>query len=153
VFDRRRRGPDARRDYPGPSCEAKEGLSLLNGRRHASRCLSLATLERDISGDSADVAASLSLDALAGRPRRVRCADMHARARTTGSCDNGWRGISRHFNEGSRFDESHRSATIRHARAWDALQPPLSDRRYTERCAIRWRRQSHAGVELKQRSR
>src|SRR5579864_7866336 len=44
--------------------EAKEGLSLLNGTQGMLALLSLALHEADILADSADVAASLSLDAL-----------------------------------------------------------------------------------------
>src|SRR5579864_303189 len=44
--------------------EAKEGLSLLNGTQGMLALLSLALAEADVLVDSADVAASLSLDAL-----------------------------------------------------------------------------------------
>src|ERR1700716_4198178 len=44
--------------------EAKEGLSLLNGTQGMLALLSLALHEADVTVDSADVAASLSLDAL-----------------------------------------------------------------------------------------
>src|SRR5438034_5942504 len=47
--------------------EAKEGLSLLNGTQGMLALLSLALREADNLVDSADVAASLSLDALRGR--------------------------------------------------------------------------------------
>src|SRR6202043_1624430 len=48
--------------------EAKEGLSLLNGTQGMLALLSLALSEADVLVDSADVAASLSLDALRGSP-------------------------------------------------------------------------------------
>src|SRR5260370_2686320 len=50
------------------SLEAREGLSLLNGTQGMLALLSLALHEADILADSADVAASLSLDALRGSP-------------------------------------------------------------------------------------
>src|SRR3979490_95719 len=48
--------------------EAKEGLSLLNGTQGMLALLSLALHEADILVDTADVAASLSLEALRGSP-------------------------------------------------------------------------------------
>ena len=48
--------------------EAKEGLSLLNGTQGVLALLSLALSEADSLVDTADVAASLSLDALRGSP-------------------------------------------------------------------------------------
>src|SRR5258708_2168489 len=48
--------------------EAKEGLSLLNGTQGMLALLSLALHEADILVDTADVAASLSLDPLPGSP-------------------------------------------------------------------------------------
>src|ERR1700739_3397562 len=47
---------------------AKEGLSLLNGTQGMLALLSLALREADMLTDTADVAASLSLDALRGSP-------------------------------------------------------------------------------------
>src|SRR6202030_2003393 len=60
--------------------EAKEGLSLLNGTQGMLALLSLALLEADTLADTADVAASLSLDALRGSPGAFDARIMHARA-------------------------------------------------------------------------
>lgn len=87
--------------------EAKEGLSLLNGTQGMLALLSLALREAEILIDTADVAASLSLDALRGSPGAFDARIMHARA---------YAGASRtarnlaHLNEGSQIRESHRSA-------------------------------------------
>ena len=51
--------------------EAKEGLSLLNGTQGMLALLSLALRDAEILIDSADVAAALSLDALARESRSV----------------------------------------------------------------------------------
>src|SRR5258708_21976875 len=48
--------------------EAQEGLALLNGTQGMLALLSLALGEADVLVDAADVAASLSLDALRGSP-------------------------------------------------------------------------------------
>lgn len=87
--------------------EAKEGLSLLNGTQGMLALLSLALRDADILVDTADVAASLSLDALRGSPGAFDARIMHARA---------YAGAARtarnlaHLNEGSQIRESHRSA-------------------------------------------
>src|SRR6202162_1036535 len=87
--------------------EAKEGLSLLNGTQGMLSLLSLALQEADILVDTADVAASLSLDALRGSPGAFDARIMHARA---------YAGAAKtacnlaHLNEGSQIRESHRSA-------------------------------------------
>lgn len=87
--------------------EAKEGLSLLNGTQGMLALLSLALREADELADTADIAASLSLDALRGSPGAFDSRIMHARA---------YPGASRtarnlaHLNEGSLIRESHRSA-------------------------------------------
>src|SRR5579871_195185 len=87
--------------------EAKEGLSLLNGTQGMLALLGLALREADILIDTADVAASLSLDALRGSPGAFDARIMHARA---------YPGAARtarnlaHLNEGSQIRESHRSA-------------------------------------------
>jgi histidine ammonia-lyase len=87
--------------------EAKEGLSLLNGTQGMLALLSLALREADMLVDSADVAASLSLDALRGSPgafdARIMQARAYAGAATTA------RNLAR-LNEGSQIRESHRSA-------------------------------------------
>jgi len=86
--------------------EAKEGLSLLNGTQGMLALLSLALREADTLADTADVAASLSLDALRGSPGAFDARIMHAReypgAATTA------RHLA-HLNEGSHIRESHRS--------------------------------------------
>jgi histidine ammonia-lyase len=96
--------------------EAKEGLSLLNGTQGMLALLSLALHEADILVDSADVAASLSLDALRGSPgafdARIMEARAYAGAATTA------RNLA-NLNEGSQIRESHRSAE-KDARVQDA---------------------------------
>src|ERR1700739_2551918 len=59
--------------------EAKEGLSLLNGTQGMLALLSLALRDADMLADTADVAASLSLDALRGSPGAFDARIMHAR--------------------------------------------------------------------------
>jgi histidine ammonia-lyase len=98
------------------SLEAKEGLSLLNGTQGMLALLSLALRDADILADTADVAASLSLDALRGSPGAFDARIMHARpyagaARTA-------RHLA-HLNEGSQIRESHRS-TEKDPRVQDA---------------------------------
>src|SRR6516225_2319348 len=96
--------------------EAKEGLSLLNGTQGMLALLSLALLEADMLVDTADVAASLSLDALRGSPGAFDARIMHARA---------YAGAGRtarnlaHLNEGSQIRESHQAAE-KDARVQDA---------------------------------
>jgi histidine ammonia-lyase len=68
--------------------------------------LSLALREAEILIDSADVAASLSLDALRGSPGAFDARIMHARA-YPGAAMTG-RNLA-HLNEGSTIRESHRS--------------------------------------------
>src|SRR6266403_1279779 len=96
--------------------EAKEGLSLLNGTQGMLALLSLALLEADILVDSADVAASLSLDALRGSPGAFDTRIMHARA-YAGAATTA-RNLA-NLNEGSQIRESHRSAE-KDARVQDA---------------------------------
>jgi histidine ammonia-lyase len=101
--------------------EAKEGLSLLNGTQGMLALLSLALREADILTDTADVAASLSLDALRGSPdafdARIMQARAYAGAATTAQ------NLAR-LNEGSEIRESHRSA---------AKDPRVQDA-YSVRC-------------------
>src|ERR1700686_4050681 len=96
--------------------EAKEGLSLLNGTQGMLALLSLALFEADVLVDSADVAASLSLDALRGSPgafdSRIMQARPYAGAGRTA------RNLA-HLNEGSEIRESHRAAE-KDARVQDA---------------------------------
>jgi histidine ammonia-lyase len=87
--------------------EAKEGLSLLNGTQGMLALLSLALHEADILVDSADVAASLSLDALRGSPGAFDARIMQARA-YVGAATTA-RNLA-NLNEGSQIRESHRSA-------------------------------------------
>jgi histidine ammonia-lyase len=87
--------------------EAKEGLSLLNGTQGMLALLSLALHDADILVDTADVAASLSLDALRGSPGAFDSRIMHARA-YAGAATTA-RNLA-HLNEGSEIRESHRSA-------------------------------------------
>jgi histidine ammonia-lyase len=89
------------------SLEAKEGLSLLNGTQGMLALLSLALRDADALVDTADIAASLSLDALRGSPGAFDARIMHARdyagAATTA------RNLAA-LNEGSAIRESHRAA-------------------------------------------
>jgi histidine ammonia-lyase len=87
--------------------EAKEGLSLLNGTQGMLALLSLALLEADTLTDTADVAASLSLDALRGSPGAFDARIMHARAYSGAGTTA--RNLA-HLNEGSQIRESHRSS-------------------------------------------
>jgi histidine ammonia-lyase len=87
--------------------EAKEGLSLLNGTQGMLALLILALRKADILVDSADVAASLSLDALRGSPGAFDARIMHARAYAGAAATA--RNLA-HLNEGSQIRESHRSA-------------------------------------------
>ena len=96
--------------------EAKEGLSLLNGTQGMLALLSLALHEADNLVDTADVAASLSLDALRGSPGAFDSRIMHARA-YAGAATTA-RNLA-HLNEGSEIRESHRSAD-KDARVQDA---------------------------------
>ena len=86
--------------------EAKEGLSLLNGTQGMLALLSLALFEADTLADTADVAASLSLDALRGSPGAFDARIMHARAYA--GAGKTARNLA-HLNEGSQIRESHRS--------------------------------------------
>jgi histidine ammonia-lyase len=87
--------------------EAKEGLSLLNGTQGMLALLSLALREADILSDTADVAASLSLDALRGSPGAFDARIMHAREYAGAGATA--RNLA-HLNEGSQIRESHRAA-------------------------------------------
>jgi histidine ammonia-lyase len=87
--------------------EAKEGLSLLNGTQGMLALLILALRKADTLVDSADVAASLSLDALRGSPGAFDARIMHARAYAGAAATA--RNLA-HLNEGSQIRESHRSA-------------------------------------------
>src|SRR6201998_1466946 len=86
--------------------EAKEGLSLLNGTQGMLALLSLALLEGDTLADTADVAASLSLDALRGSPGPFDARIMHARPYA--GAGKTARNLA-HLNEGSQIRESHRA--------------------------------------------
>jgi histidine ammonia-lyase len=86
--------------------EAKEGLSLLNGTQGMLALLSLALLEADTLADTADVAASLSLDALRGSPGAFDARIMHARAYA--GAGKTARNLA-HLNKGSQIRESHRA--------------------------------------------
>jgi len=109
--------------------EAKEGLSLLNGTQGMLALLSLALREADELADTADVAASLSLDALRGSPGAFDARIMHARdypgaGRTA-------RNLA-HLNEGSQIRESHRS--------------PDADKRVQDAYSLRCTPQVHGAV-------
>src|SRR5437879_286071 len=93
-----------RAGIPPVTLEAKEGLSLLNGTQGMLALLSLALREADILVDSADVAASLSLDALRGSPGAFDSRIMHARA-YAGAATTA-RNMA-HLNEQSQIREAH----------------------------------------------
>lgn len=111
------------------SLEAKEGLSLLNGTQGMLALLSLALREADALVDTADIAASLSLDALRGSPGAFDARIMHAReyagAATTA------RNLA-HLNDGSTIRESHR--------------PPEEDARVQDAYSLRCTPQVHGAV-------
>jgi histidine ammonia-lyase len=87
--------------------EAKEGLALLNGTQAMLALLSLGLREAEIAMDTADVAASLSLDALRGSPaafdERIAAVRPYAGHAVTA------RNL-RWLNDGSAIRESHRAA-------------------------------------------
>jgi histidine ammonia-lyase len=87
--------------------EAKEGLSLLNGTQGMLALLSLALYDADILTDTADIAASLSLDALRGSPGAFDSRIMHARAYPGAGTTA--RNLA-HLNDGSQIRESHRAS-------------------------------------------
>src|SRR5256886_7915231 len=87
--------------------EAKEGLSLLNGTQGMLALLSLALRETDMRVDAADVAASLSLDALRGSTGAFDARIMHARA-YAGAATTA-KNLA-HLNDGSQIRESHGAA-------------------------------------------
>jgi histidine ammonia-lyase len=109
--------------------EAKEGLSLLNGTQGMLALLSLALREADVLVDTADVAASLSLDALRGSPGAFDARIMHARA-YPGAATTA-RNLA-HLNEGSLIRESHRS--------------PDADKRVQDAYSLRCTPQVHGAV-------
>src|SRR6202158_5000909 len=96
-----------RAGIPPVALEATGGLSLLNGTRGMLALLALALREADILVDTADVAASLSLDALRGSPNAFDARIMQARA-FAGAATTA-RNLA-HLNEGSQIRESHRAA-------------------------------------------
>jgi histidine ammonia-lyase len=106
----------------GPvALEAKEGLSLLNGTQGMLALLSLALLEADALVNAADIAASLSLDALRGSPGAFDPRIMQARAYPGAAITA--KNLAR-LNEGSQIRESHRS---------NAKDPRVQDA-YSLRC-------------------
>jgi histidine ammonia-lyase len=87
--------------------ETKEGLSLLNGTQGMLALISLALHQADVLVDTADVAASLSMDALRGSPNAFDPRIMEARP-YPGAAQTA-RNLAR-LNEGSQIRESHRAA-------------------------------------------
>jgi histidine ammonia-lyase len=87
--------------------EAKEGLALLNGTQAMLALLALGLRDAEITVDTADVTAALSLDALRGSPaafdERIAAARPYAGHAITA------RNLRR-LNEGSAIRESHRAA-------------------------------------------
>src|SRR5271157_4761433 len=94
-----------RADITPVALEAKEGLSLLNGTQGMLALLSLALYEAEVLADTADISASLSLDALRGSPGAFDSRIMHARAYP--GANTTARNLA-HLNEGSHIRESHR---------------------------------------------
>lgn len=92
---------------PPLKLEAKEGLALLNGTQAMLALLALGLREAEIAVDTADVAASLSLDALRGSPAAFdeRIAALRPYAGHAVTARN-----LRKLNEGSAIRESHRAA-------------------------------------------
>lgn len=128
--ERLRNGEAMKRASISPvALEAKEGLSLLNGTQGMLALLSLALLEADTLTDTADVAASLSLDALRGSPGAFDARLIHAREYAGASTTA--RNLA-HLNEGSQIRESHRS--------WDA------DTRVQDAYSLRCTPQVHGAV-------
>ena len=109
--------------------EAKEGMSLLNGTQGMLALLSLSLREADMLVDTADVAASLSLDALRGSPGAFDARIMHARA-YSGAATTA-RNLA-HLNDGSQIRESHRS--------------PEADKRVQDAYSLRCTPQVHGAV-------
>jgi histidine ammonia-lyase len=109
--------------------EAKEGLSLLNGTQGMLALLSLALREADELADTADVAASLALDALRGSPGAFDARIMHAREYP--GAGKTARNLA-HLNEGSQIRESHRS--------------PAADKRVQDAYSLRCTPQVHGAV-------
>ncbi len=102
--------------------QAKEGLALLNGTQAMLALLALALRDAEIAADTADIAASLSLDALRGSPaafdERIAGARPHpGHARAAENL--------RRLNRGSEIRESHRSP----------LKDPRVQDPYSLRCA------------------
>jgi histidine ammonia-lyase len=101
---------------------AKEGLALLNGTQAMLALLTLALREAEITLQTADVAAALSLDALRGSPTafdaRIASVRPHPGQAVTA------RNIER-LNRGSEIRESHRSP----------IQDPRVQDPYSLRCA------------------
>src|SRR5258708_4493632 len=89
------------------ACGLGVALSEAETRAMMLALLSLALHQADVLVDTADVAASLSLDALRGSPGAFDARIMHARA-YAGAATTA-RNVA-HLNEGSQIRESHRSA-------------------------------------------
>jgi histidine ammonia-lyase len=102
--------------------QAKEGLALLNGTQAMLALLALALRDAEIAADSADIAASLSLDALRGSPAAFdqRIADARPHPGHARVAEN-----LRRLNRGSEIRESHRSP----------LKDPRVQDPYSLRCA------------------
>ena len=109
--------------------EAKEGLSLLNGTQGMLALLTLALREAEELADTADVAASLSLDALRGSPGAFDARIMHAREYP--GAGKTARNLA-HLNEGSQIRESHRA--------------PDADKRVQDAYSLRCTPQVHGAV-------
>src|SRR5260370_1550774 len=109
FFSSRRRHTRFKCDWSSDVCSSDLTQGML-------ALLSLALRDADNLVDTADVAASLSLDALRGSPGAFDSRIMHARA-DAGAATTA-RNLAR-LNEGSQIRESHRSAE-KDARGQDA---------------------------------
>jgi len=109
--------------------EAKEGLALLNGTQGMLALLALGLRDAEIAVDTADVSASLSLDALRGSPAAydARIAKVRPHPGHTISAAN----LAR-LNHGSQIRASHRS--------------PIKDPRVQDPYSLRCAPQVHGAV-------
>jgi len=109
--------------------EAKEGLALLNGTQGMLALLALGLRDAEIAADTADVSASLSLDALRGSPAAYD--PRIARARPHPGHAISAANLER-LNRGSQIRASHRS--------------PIKDPRVQDPYSLRCAPQVHGAV-------
>ena len=129
----RRRSHEKRRTSLRSHSKQKKASLFLNGTQGMLALLSLALYEADILADTADVAASLSLDALRGSPGAFDSRIMHARAYPGAGTTA--RNLA-HLNDGSQIRESHRAARKR-SLASRTPTASVARRKFTVPSAIR----------------